>query len=314
MARVWADETVTSRTQLLVLLAIADYASDEGVSWPSLETLSKKSRTGIRGVQEAVQALTSRLKLEIQIGKGPNGVNVYRLIDGGVQMAHPASSRRKIREPFADSSRIVREQMHPIRQEPSGTVQEPPISVQEPPTILEASASVVVGPHHEFIQAWTEAFQDQFKTSYRFDGGRDGKAVKELLAKSIPIPTILSVAKKSWALYSGPFPDFTAKQSITIHTFVKNYQQIELSTLPKNAHQQSSPHHPARQLTGAERRQAGIIQPAPVDAAGIVRRRNERAAQERLAAEAAGTGCPAPSGSGDGGPGGEVVPELRGEW
>jgi len=45
MSDVWADAAITNQSELLVLLAIADYANDEGEAWPSIESIATKSRS-----------------------------------------------------------------------------------------------------------------------------------------------------------------------------------------------------------------------------------------------------------------------------
>lgn len=82
MADVWADPYYGQgdKVKLLVALAIADSAnSDTGLAWPSLETLCSKARTSIRGAQDALRQLKADGKLEIEVGKGRNGTNLYRM-------------------------------------------------------------------------------------------------------------------------------------------------------------------------------------------------------------------------------------------
>lgn len=83
MADIWADDYFGQgdKVKLLVALSIADNArSQDGLAWPSVDSIAKKARTSIRGVQEACRDLERDGKLEILVGQGPNGTNVYRVI------------------------------------------------------------------------------------------------------------------------------------------------------------------------------------------------------------------------------------------
>ncbi|MBI4001061.1 MAG: helix-turn-helix domain-containing protein [Nitrospira defluvii] len=64
---------------LLVALAIADFADDDGNAYPSIPTLGKKSRLSDRQVKRAIQNLESLGELKILRGKGPCGTNRYKL-------------------------------------------------------------------------------------------------------------------------------------------------------------------------------------------------------------------------------------------
>ena len=65
---------------LLVLLGIADFASDEGVAYPSISTLAKKVRLTPRNTQRAIRRLVTSKELLLEEGKGPHRVHLYRII------------------------------------------------------------------------------------------------------------------------------------------------------------------------------------------------------------------------------------------
>lgn len=80
---VW-DHSREKGGTLLLQLAIADYAHDDGGgAWPSIPTLSRKARMTPRNVQLRIATLVSHHELEVEYGAGPNGVNIYRLLMGG---------------------------------------------------------------------------------------------------------------------------------------------------------------------------------------------------------------------------------------
>lgn len=84
--RVW-ELSEHKGTDLLVLLALADFSNDEGVSWPSIETLARKTRVSERTIQRSITKCVNSGELRVRAQQGPNGTNLYqlRLFDGGRQ-------------------------------------------------------------------------------------------------------------------------------------------------------------------------------------------------------------------------------------
>lgn len=88
MAAIW-EESELSSSMLLVMLALADHANDEGVCWPSVDRLARRSRVSRRQVQRILQLLTEAGHLEaLEEGGGRGRTTVYRvLIKGDIQRA-----------------------------------------------------------------------------------------------------------------------------------------------------------------------------------------------------------------------------------
>lgn len=88
----------TIGTDRLVLLAIADRASDEGMdAWPSIGTLAKKTRLHVRTVQRCIRNVEALGELEIRTKEGTHGTNVYIVrMDA---LALQSSSRSNPRRP-----------------------------------------------------------------------------------------------------------------------------------------------------------------------------------------------------------------------
>lgn len=76
MTDVW-EHSEAKGTELLLLLAIADYANDEGRAWPSLSTLGKKCRVGVRHVVRLMHQLEDRGEIKIMRRVGRRGNNHY---------------------------------------------------------------------------------------------------------------------------------------------------------------------------------------------------------------------------------------------
>ena len=78
MAAVWERSRQTG-THLLMLLAIADFADDEGRAYPSVPTLARKCRMKERNARYILAELVGSRELSVQTGKGPRGSNVYKI-------------------------------------------------------------------------------------------------------------------------------------------------------------------------------------------------------------------------------------------
>lgn len=113
MSHVWEDDSISGRAELLVLLALADHAKDDGVCWPSIDSIAKKTRLSQRGTQEVIQKLKNVGKLDVEIGAGPKGTNLYRVITGGCSGCTPQM-------PVGKNDGYL----HPNHKEPSGSVKE----------------------------------------------------------------------------------------------------------------------------------------------------------------------------------------------
>lgn len=73
---VW-QKSKAQGSDLLALLAIADFSNGDGESWPAVDTLATKARIGRRGIQYCLQRLVSLGELSIAVGDGPRGCNLY---------------------------------------------------------------------------------------------------------------------------------------------------------------------------------------------------------------------------------------------
>lgn len=79
MAKVWAEST-HSGTHLLMMLAIADFADDEGNAYPSVPTLAEKCRMKPRNANVILAALRESGELQVRANEGPRGTNRYRIV------------------------------------------------------------------------------------------------------------------------------------------------------------------------------------------------------------------------------------------
>ncbi|RCW45132.1 helix-turn-helix protein [Halopolyspora algeriensis] len=127
---VW-EHSPAKGTELLMLLAIADNATDDGTNaYPSVRTLARKTRMGERSVQRIVRKLTEEGHLSVteRGGRNPNcyAVLMHPELSTPPSDWHPRQSATG----DTDGTPRVSQLRHPtpvtaVTPEPSGTVQEP---------------------------------------------------------------------------------------------------------------------------------------------------------------------------------------------
>ena len=87
MSWVW-DKSPYRGESLLVHLALADWANDEGFCWPNQESISKKARCSVEHVRRVTRQMESDGYLSIvSVSKGPGSSHKYKLenpTNGGV--------------------------------------------------------------------------------------------------------------------------------------------------------------------------------------------------------------------------------------
>ena len=97
-AELWSSSKQAG-TALLLLLAIADFADDEGRAYPSVSTLAQKIRSSTRNTQLLLKKLKDSGELTIVYGSGPRGCNRYQVLMGvkptsGVKVTSGGNSLR----------------------------------------------------------------------------------------------------------------------------------------------------------------------------------------------------------------------------
>jgi len=64
---------------LLVLLALADHADDQGKAWPGIPLLARKARLSQRHTRRCLNRLASSCEVEILPNAAPSGRNLYHI-------------------------------------------------------------------------------------------------------------------------------------------------------------------------------------------------------------------------------------------
>ena len=102
MSQVWEDVRIQSQAELLVLLALADHARDDGLCWPSMRTIAAKARIEERSAQRILRRLIEKGLVEL-VSKGgcfdgQNVANRYKVKGGdgasphGLTESHPGAT------------------------------------------------------------------------------------------------------------------------------------------------------------------------------------------------------------------------------
>ena len=92
MSRVWEHSQATG-SALLILLAVADFANDEGSAYPAIKTLATKARMSERNARYVIGKLVDIGELKVQQNAGPRGCNLFHVTTSvlvGVQLAQGA--------------------------------------------------------------------------------------------------------------------------------------------------------------------------------------------------------------------------------
>lgn len=132
-SKLWEHSTQKG-SSLLLLLAIADHADDNGRAYPSIDRLASKTRLSRRQVQALSSDLQNSGDLVVEENCGPNGCNIYHIVingvattrySGGAKIARVQSSDARLHPPTREGGAIQRRQTAPkpslsINKEPSG--------------------------------------------------------------------------------------------------------------------------------------------------------------------------------------------------
>lgn len=125
MTWVW-DHSKSKKNERLVLLAIADCASEDGSNaYPSIAELMRKTGLSERGVQGAIGNLVRLGELFVAANAGPRGCNRYRVIMHTPQNLPPAESAGSPAQPAGCNSCTPQNSTETPAESAGGTKYEP---------------------------------------------------------------------------------------------------------------------------------------------------------------------------------------------
>lgn len=102
---VW-DHSTESGTNKLMLLAIAEYADDDGVCWPSIARLAQRVCVKERQAQRLIKQLEQSGAIEVRRGVGRNHTSVY-VIKGVAEYTIPDAEKVQSCTPFDAGKGVI---------------------------------------------------------------------------------------------------------------------------------------------------------------------------------------------------------------
>lgn len=178
MAEVW-KRSQHSGSALLMLLAIGDFADDEGRAYPAVATLARKVRVKPRAANYTLRELQDSGELDVRIGEGPKGTNLYRIAlkrlgvqkIAGLQSAAGVQGVAALQGIARGAAISCSSPLQPAADKPSKNHQETP---DTPPR----SAKLPHCPHQALIGLYHDALPDLPRVRLMDDAKRI-KALRE---------------------------------------------------------------------------------------------------------------------------------------
>jgi hypothetical protein len=115
MSAIWERGPV-KQSERFVLLALADYANDDGECWPSIAGIARKTCLSERGVQTIIRRLEADGWLEIEAGNGRKNCNLYHIKNPA------ASAPRSICTPQMDAETPQMDAENPAASAPEPSI------------------------------------------------------------------------------------------------------------------------------------------------------------------------------------------------
>lgn len=125
MSRVW-EHSQHAGSDLLMLLAIADFSDDDGRAFPAVATLATKCRMKMRNCQYILRSLELSGELSILANQGPHGANLYRINLNSLGVQHLAGVQgiAGVQHSAPGGAKRCAEGVQPIAPKPSVNHQE----------------------------------------------------------------------------------------------------------------------------------------------------------------------------------------------
>lgn len=118
MREIWKNGP-EKQAERFVLLALADYANDQGECWPAVSSLAMRTCMSVRGVQTILRRLEADGWLAIEVGGGRKNCNMYRIktpqLDAETPQLTALNPAGAAPEPLRTLKEPLRE---PLREEP----------------------------------------------------------------------------------------------------------------------------------------------------------------------------------------------------
>jgi hypothetical protein len=165
MSLVW-DTGPSDKSEILVLLALADFCNDDGECWPSVAGIARKARMTERGVQKIIARLVDVGWVSINQNSGRRGCNLYT-----IKTPEPRSPRTT----FTPNAKTP--PPNPVPKTPEPRSPEPSI------TIIKPSVSDTTRDVFDVLCKW--ASPDAVSSFIAYRRKQKGKALSLTAAKRL---------------------------------------------------------------------------------------------------------------------------------
>lgn len=162
MAAVW-KASQHSGSALLMMLAIADFSDDKGQAFPAVSTLAEKTRMKPRNANYLLADLQASGELDIKVGAGRNGTNLYRIrldrlqgVHSGAGVHHSAGLQpgAGLHHSAQEAAPQCGTPLHPSADKPSLNHHEPPDTSLSRPVASKLPAcpyDLIRGAYHDVL-------------------------------------------------------------------------------------------------------------------------------------------------------------------
>lgn len=134
MTQVW-ESGPEDRGELLVLLALADFANERGDCWPSVPTIAAKARMDERSARRILRKLEAKGWLTVTMGGGRHGCSRYLVNPDTVPPGQNVLPPDKMTPKPGQNEPETRT---PVSPEPSGTAIEPSVAARASKVVCES--------------------------------------------------------------------------------------------------------------------------------------------------------------------------------
>ena len=228
----WTSETLAPFPDFTKLLAIGllNYADDHGYFWANPVLIRSQIFPFLDSSKTLLGAIQDLSSVGyIRLGVAEDGVRQVGQVvnfDRHQRVDKPKPSIIAQNCTFQDVSKTTpRTIKDASKEEGKGRERKGKGTLSQATGDLESTCPA--GSDHQiFISGWTQAFREVRGFDYAFDGGKDAKAVKDLLALGIPVPELLNIAVAAWNRDMTDKFCKASKRASAIHSFRHAFNEI----------------------------------------------------------------------------------------
>lgn len=209
MTAVW-DHSKQGGGALVLMLAIADYAHDDGGgARPSIPTLAKKTRMTPRNVNLLIARLVAAGELEVVVGGGLHNTNAYRLTLPGLGPAEDESTLKSFQGTSTQTLKPASVKKPANPEKPGGQTLKFPGANPEIPgaqTLKPASADPLTDPLEDPIVKPERVSRARDRTTIdTYQPSPDFLATLEATYPQLDLPEVIA-AWRDWHKAHGQVP------------------------------------------------------------------------------------------------------------